>query len=74
MFDDKRSGHRLARLSVWRSLGGETNNSATNYPLVQIQRLDNEQRLWLLHPASATAFASLPVTNILPFRPSLPYL
>ena len=45
--------------------GGWTNNSATNYPLVQIRRLDNEQWLWV--PPSAfnnTSFTSLPVTNL----------
>lgn len=45
--------------------GGSTNNSATNYPLVQIRRLDNEQWIWL-SPASFsnTIYTSLPVTGI----------
>ena len=46
--------------------GGGTNNSATNYPLVQIRRLDNEQWLWVSPSAfTDTAFTSLPVTNAL---------
>ena len=46
--------------------GGGTNNSATNYPLVQIRRLDNEQWVWA-SPSdfSDTAYTSLPVTNLL---------
>lgn len=51
--------------------GGGTNNSATDYPLVQIRRLDNEQWLWVSPSAfSDTAFTSLPVTNI-PAGPAL---
>jgi hypothetical protein len=45
--------------------GGGTNSSATNYPVVQIRRLDNDQWLWV--PPSAfnnPSFTSLPVTNI----------
>ena len=46
--------------------GGGTNNSATNYPLVQIRRLDNEQWLWVSPSVfTDTAFTSLPVTNAL---------
>jgi hypothetical protein len=51
--------------------GGGTNNSATNYPLVQIRRLDNEQWLWVLPSAfNNLSFTSLPVTNI-PAGPAL---
>ena len=46
--------------------GGGTNNSATNYPLVQIRRLDNEQWVWASPSSfSDTAYTSLPVTNLL---------
>jgi N-acetylneuraminic acid mutarotase len=46
--------------------GGGTNNSTTNYPIVQIQRMDNEQWLWVSpNTFNSTAFTSLPVTNIL---------
>lgn len=48
--------------------GGGYNSSATNYPLVQIRRLDNEQLLWVPPSASSfndTSFTSLPVTNTL---------
>ena len=45
--------------------GGATNNSATNYPLVQLRRLDNEMEVWLspdpAHPFSATSFTSKPL-------------
>jgi N-acetylneuraminic acid mutarotase len=48
--------------------GGGTNNSATNYPLVQVRRLDNEQLAWLDPgtPFTATSFSSGPATQILP--------
>jgi N-acetylneuraminic acid mutarotase len=42
---------------------GGTYDSASNYPLVQIRRLDNEQWLWLAPDTfNATSFTSLPVT------------
>ena len=44
-------GYRLTEAS-----GGATNNSATNYPLVQIRRLDNEQIAWAA-PSMITATA-----------------
>jgi uncharacterized repeat protein (TIGR01451 family) len=47
---------------------GTTMNSATNYPLVQLRRLDNGQVRWLLpdpdRPFSATTFTALPVTGL----------
>jgi hypothetical protein len=48
--------------------GGGTNNSAGNYPIIQVFRLDNEQITWL-KPGGAfspTAFTSQPVNGILP--------
>ena len=46
---------------------GHTQNSATNYPLVQLRRVDNEQMLWL-RPApgtfSSTAYTSTEVSDI----------
>jgi hypothetical protein len=44
---------------------GSTQQSATNYPLVQLRRLDNEQILWL-SPGKAwsnTSFSSAPVSS-----------
>jgi Kelch motif/Galactose oxidase, central domain len=45
--------------------GNATNNSATNYPLVQLRRLEGESSIWLLpdpaHPFSATSFTSVPL-------------
>jgi hypothetical protein len=42
--------------------GGATNDSPTDYPLVQLRRLDSEMALWLspdpAHPFSATSFSS----------------
>ena len=53
---------------VSEASGGTTNNSATNYPLVQLRRLDNERVLWLLpdpgHPFSAAAFDSVPLPDL----------
>ncbi len=47
--------------------GGATTNSATNYPLVQLMRLDNEQVRWLppdpSSPFSTDAFTSQPVDD-----------
>ena len=44
--------------------GGATNDSPTDYPLVQLRRLDNEMAFWLppdpAHPFSATAFTPVP--------------
>ncbi|MBN1889931.1 MAG: tandem-95 repeat protein [Thermoflexales bacterium] len=68
-------GNRLsARGSGWRGYnyaeasGGGTANSATNYPLVQLRRLDNEQVKWLLpdpaRPFSATEFTSRPIADL----------
>jgi len=43
-------------------------SSPTNYPLVQLQRLDNGQVRWLLpdslHPFSDTLFTAVPVTEL----------
>jgi hypothetical protein len=45
--------------------GGGTSSSASNYPLVQIRRLDNEQCLWVSPAAfSATSYTSNPITNM----------
>jgi uncharacterized delta-60 repeat protein len=48
--------------------GGSTNSSATNYPIVQILRLDNEQlvRLEPGAPFTPASFTSKPVNSILP--------
>jgi hypothetical protein len=47
--------------------GSATNNSASNYPLVQLYRLDNGQTTWLPTSSfSATALATLPVTGYAP--------
>jgi hypothetical protein len=54
--------------------GGGTNNSATNYPLVQLRRVDNEQVRWLLPdpatPFTDALFTSAPVRGF-PAGPSL---
>jgi hypothetical protein len=59
------SGVRFRGLS--EASGGATNDSPTDYPLVQFRRLDNEEVFWLLpesaHPFSATSFVSGPVTD-----------
>jgi hypothetical protein len=47
--------------------GSATNNSATDYPLVQLLRLDNGALFWLLpdpaHFFSATSFISSPINT-----------
>jgi hypothetical protein len=44
--------------------GGGSFNSATNYPLVQIRRVDNEQWLWALPKSfNSTSYTSLPITD-----------
>jgi hypothetical protein len=57
------SGFRGYQLS--EASGGGTYSSATDYPLVQIRRLDNEQIAWV-SPASfsSTTYTSLPVTDM----------
>jgi Kelch motif/Divergent InlB B-repeat domain/Galactose oxidase, central domain len=46
---------------------GGTNNSATNFPLVQLYRLDNAQTIWLTtRNFSETALTSLPLTSFTP--------
>jgi uncharacterized repeat protein (TIGR01451 family) len=62
-------GHGLTEAS-----SGTNSSSATNYPLVQLRRVDNGQVRWLLpdpgQPFSATAFTALPVAGL----PGGPYL
>jgi len=54
--------------------GGATNSSATNLPLLQLRRVDNEQIAWtspaMLSPGSATSYQSSPLTGL----PLGPYL
>lgn len=49
--------------------GGSSNNSATNYPLLQLRRLDSDQIVWA-SPAtsstrSATSYQSAPLSSLL---------
>ena len=47
--------------------GGGANSSATNYPLVQLTRLDNAQTVWLPTNAfSATSLTTLPLNDFAP--------
>jgi hypothetical protein len=51
--------------------GGGTNSSASNYPLVQMRSIGNEQTVWLgMASHTGTTYASLPVTNF-PAGPAL---
>ncbi len=50
-------GYRYSEAS-----GGSTQNSATNYPLVQLRHLDNGQVLWL-RPDPATGFSATTYTS-----------
>jgi hypothetical protein len=46
---------------------GGYHNSASNYPLVQLRRLDNEQTVWLTTAAfSTTSFTTMAVTGVAP--------
>jgi len=60
-------GNGLRGYGYAEGSGGTNTNSATNYPLVQIMRLDNEQVRWLppnpAHPFSASAFTSQPLDD-----------
>jgi hypothetical protein len=60
-------GNGLRGYGYAEGSGGTNTNSATNYPLVQIRRLENEQVRWLppdpVHPFSATAFTSQPLND-----------
>jgi hypothetical protein len=63
----------LLTLEGWRfrglsgASGGGTNDSPTDYPLVQFRRIDNEQVYWLLpNPTfsfSNTSFVSVPLVG-----------
>jgi hypothetical protein len=61
-------------LGLSEASGGATDNSATNYPLVQLRRLDNDLVVWLppvpVASFSATVFTSMP----LPALPAGHYL
>jgi uncharacterized repeat protein (TIGR01451 family) len=63
------SGSGFRGYDLTEASGGHTQNSATNYPLVQLRRVDNEQMLWL-QPApgtfSSTAYTSTQVSDIHP--------
>jgi hypothetical protein len=63
------SGSGFRGYGFTEASGGNTQSSATNYPLVQLRRVDNEQMLWL-QPApgtfSSTAYTSKEVSNIHP--------
>jgi hypothetical protein len=63
------SGSGFRGYGFTEASSGNTRNSATNYPLVQLRRLDNEQMLWL-RPApgtfSSTAYTSTVVSDIHP--------
>jgi N-acetylneuraminic acid mutarotase len=63
----------IASGNGWRGYGhtegssGGTNNSATNFPLLQLYRLDNAQTLWLpTHAFSETGLTSLPLSDFAP--------
>ncbi len=61
------SGSGLCGYQYNEASSGGTNSSPTNYPLVQLRRLDNGQVLWLSPSAfGATAYTSLPVMGISP--------
>jgi len=63
------SGSGFRGYGLTEASGGHTRSSATNYPLVQLRRVDNEQMLWL-QPApgtfSSTAYTSTEVSDIHP--------
>ena len=63
------SGSGFRGYGFTEASGGHTQSSATNYPLVQLRRVDNDQMLWL-RPApgtfSSTAYTSTEVSDIHP--------
>ena len=63
------SGSGFRGYGFTEASGGHTQSSATNYPLVQLRRVENEQVLWL-RPASgtfsSTAYTSTDVSDIHP--------
>ncbi len=61
------SGNGFCGYGFTEASGGGFNNSASNYPLVQLRRMDNEQTIWLsTHTFSDTALTTLPTTEIAP--------
>jgi len=63
-------GSGLRGYGFTEASGSGTNNSATNYPLVQLRSLESGQSLWLspdpADPFSNTAFTSQPVSSFPP--------
>lgn len=63
------TGNQFQGYMFLEASDGSSNSSATNYPMVQLRRLDNEQIVWLtLNPGTSfsnTSFTSLPITNTL---------
>jgi hypothetical protein len=61
------SGSGFRGVGYTEASGGNFQNSASNYPLVQLRRLDNGQLRWLWPDPtsgfSATSFTSLPITD-----------
>src|SRR5206468_11534891 len=59
---------------ISQASSGNTQDSSTNYPVVQLRRIDNEQVIFLsvdpLRQWSDTSFGSLPANGFL-FGPSL---
>ncbi len=59
------SGSGFRGYQFGEASNGASNSSATNYPLVQLRRLDNEQVVWLTAASfSETDYTLLPVTGI----------
>ena len=65
-------GSRFKGIS--QASGGNTQDSSTNYPIVQLRSIDNSQVVFApvapIKGWSDTSFTSLPVTNF-PFGPAL---
>ena len=60
---------------ISQASGGNTQDSSSNYPIVQLRSLDNSQVTFLpvdpLMGWSDTSFTSVPVNGALPFGPAL---
>jgi len=65
------TGNQFRGYQGTEAASGATNHSATNYPLVQLHRLDNDQIKWLdASGFSNTSFTSTPVQDF-PVGPAL---
>ena len=64
------SGTNLRGYGLAEASGGATNNSASNYPLLQLRYEDSERSLWLPFDGSSPITVTAPLSSGLPIGPA----